>query len=148
MISNRKRRLLIGASAFTVPHLIGIMFFFNTLTTRMYESQGQDMHFKAVMITAMTILPIPTIISMFGVIFYAVKKTIVPMIDFLFKTFVVQTIFILSIPVLLAILENEMNGVVLIPSGLCFFACAAFTVFLSIVRDTINSTANNEVLHI
>lgn len=40
------------------------------------------------------------------------------------------------------------DGVVLIPSGLCFFACAAFTVFLSIVRDTINSTANNEVLHI
>ena len=59
-------------------------------------------------------------------------------LNLLIKIFFIQTLVFISIPVLLAALERELNAAVLIPSGLCIFLTAAFTVFISILQQEIH----------
>ena len=133
----RKYVFLAIFSLLAIIHLIGLMYLLNECTADLYATQGEGLHYESIFVPLMTIIPIPSIFAMVGVIIFCVRKNIEWILRLLEKVFFVQTVLFLSVPVLLAALENELNGGVLIGSGLCVFISAAFTVFVSILKQVV-----------
>lgn len=134
---------LIVFATLTIPGLIGLMFVLQASTADMYATQGESLHFQSVLVPAMTILPIPLIVAMVAVIVFAVNKSLERMLKFLMVLFCVQSALFLSIPVLLAALENELNAPVVILSGLCFNLSTAFVLFLALIRNIVTDRAES-----
>lgn len=116
---SRKYVVLMVCASLALVHLIGLMCALNEMTHNMYATQGKEMHYESFFVPLMTLTPLPLILAMISIIVFAVKKNMQWILNLLIKIFFIQTLVFISIPVLLAALERELNAAVLIPSGLC-----------------------------
>lgn len=135
---SRKYVVLMVCASLALVHLIGLMCALNEMTHNMYATQGKELHCESFFVPLMTLTPLPLILAMISIIIFAVKKNMQWILNLLTKILFIQTLVFISIPVLLAALERELNAAVLISSGLCIFLTAAFTIFISILQQEIH----------
>ena len=131
---NKQRNFLIVLSIFSIIGLLGMMMVINATVAGIYDDWGQGMNYKSVLVPVATLVPVPLIVALCALAVFAKKAKTDWVLHFLEIIFWVQAGFVLAVPVLLATLENELNGpTIIVPSfGICI--CCTFALVLRILR--------------
>lgn len=134
---NKRRKLLVGLTILSIIGLIGIMLVINATVAGMYDSWGEGLHYKSVLVPVSTFVPTPLIVALCTVIVFAKNLNVGWILRFLEVAAWVQAGFVLLVPVLLVVLEGELNGPTIIVSGFGICICCALAVFIGILRNEI-----------
>ncbi|MDD7385355.1 MAG: hypothetical protein SPI12_00535 [Actinomycetaceae bacterium] len=136
---NKTHKTLLVFSLFSIIGLVLLMPIINANVSDMYDAWGPGLSHKSVLVLAMTLLPVPTIIGMFGVAVFARNDNLPWILQWLAFSFWAQAAFCLAIPVLLATLEHELNFPTLAMPALGICASLAFVFFLRSIQENIAS---------
>lgn len=131
------QKALIVFSVLSIPGLFLSMLTLWVSVTDMYDRWGEGLHYKSVLALAMAAQPVPLIAVLIGVIVFVSKRNLDGLLRFVFIAAWVQAGFCLAIPVLLAVLENELNFPTIVLPSMCACIAGAFACFCALIRERI-----------
>ena len=132
------KKLLIIFSILSLPGLMFAMIALGESVSDMYDTWGEGLHYKTLMVPVVACTPIPTVIAMLGTAVLAIRNDTDRLLRFLAIIFWIQAAFFLCVPVLLALLENELNAPVVYGTALLIcLSCALASLFSFVRKDRI-----------